>query len=353
MINRGLQVKINTFLKFIKISHYYLLQHDPKACYNTVEVEFMKLNVIIPCMNEEENVIPLYEKLVEALDEIDFKLIFINDGSTDKTTLKLKEIWEHDKKRVGIINFSRNFGKDAAIYAGLLHTDADYSVIIDGDLQQNPKYLINMMNHLDKHEDIDIVAMVNSKRKENFIVKFLKWGFYTFINMISDIRFAKGVSDFRMFRRNVVEAICQLSENNRFSKGIFSWIGFNTHLMEYKVEDRVSGRSKFSFIGQWKYAFNGIINFSVKPLRLATFFGLLSAVAALIYFIVIIVQTLVHGTDVPGYPSLLCAILFLGGLQLIAIGTLGEYMSKTYLESKKRPVYIAKSKFGFKDDDIL
>jgi glycosyltransferase involved in cell wall biosynthesis len=304
-------------------------------------------------MNEEENVEAMYKKLVETLDEIDFKMIYVNDGSTDKTYEKLKEIYNNDKKRVAVINFSRNFGKDAAIFAGLSHSDANYSVIIDGDLQQNPKYLLDMMNYLDKNENTDVVAMIQAHRKENIMTRFLKWGFYTFINMISDTRFAKGVSDFRMFRRNAVEAIVSLSENNRFSKGIFSWIGFETHIMEYEVEARTAGKTKFNFFSQWKYAFNGIINFSIKPLRLATVFGFLFAFIAFIYFIVIVVQTITQGTDVPGYPSLLCAILFLGGIQLIAIGILGEYMSKTYLEAKKRPVYVAKNKLGLKDEDIL
>jgi len=311
----------------------------------------MKLNVIIPCYNEEGNVELLQKKLAEALGETDYRLIFINDGSKDNTYKKLKEVYEKNPNSVQVINFSRNFGKDAAIFAGLEATDADYSVIIDGDLQQNPKYLLDMMDYLDNHEDIDIVAMVNKDRlKEGFITKFFKWGFYTFMNMISDVKLAKGVSDFRMFRRNVVEAICSLPENNRFSKGIFSWIGFETHVMEYKVEARNAGKAYFNFSNQWKYAFRGIISFSVKPLRLATILGFIFAFVAFIYMIFILVETLINGSSVPGFPTLLTAILFLGGVQLMAIGLLGEYMSRTYLETKKRPVYIAKSKLGFNED---
>jgi len=314
----------------------------------------VKLNVIIPCYNEEGNVELLHQKLTETLDDLDYELIFINDGSVDETAKVLNNLYKNDKKHVRVINFSRNFGKDAAIYAGLMHANAEYSVIIDSDLQQNPKYLLEMMKYLDEHEDVDQVAMVNQKRlKEGLITKFLKWGFYTFINMISDTKFVKGASDFRMFRSYVVESICSLSENNRFSKGIFSWVGFTTYSMPYEVEDRHSGKTNFNFFSQWKYAFNGIVNFSVRPLRLSTWLGFLSAFGAFIYLLIIIIQTLVNGADVPGYPSIICIILLLGGLQLMAIGILGEYVAKNFLETKNRPVYLAKSKLGFKDDDIL
>ena len=314
----------------------------------------MKLNVIVPCYNEEGNVELLHKKLSEALKEIDYELIFVNDGSKDNTYEKLNELYSIDKKHIRVINFSRNFGKDAALFAGLSHANAVYTVIIDGDCQQNPKYLLEMMDYLDKHEDIDQVAMINKTRdKEGIITKMLKGTFYSFINMISDTKFVKGASDFRMFRKNVVTAINQLPENNRFSKGIFSWIGFNTHYMEYKVEERHSGKAFFNIKNQFKYAVNGIINFSVKPLRIATFMGSLFSTGSFIYLLVIIIQTLATGADVPGYPSTICIILLLGGLQLLAVGILGEYISKAYLETKKRPIYLTKNKLGFNDENIL
>ena len=313
----------------------------------------MKLSVIIPCYNEEGNVELLHQKLGDNLGEIDYELIFINDGSTDKTINKLKDVYKSDVEHVKVINFSRNFGKDAAIYAGLCHAKSDYSAIIDSDLQQNPKYLLTMMKHLDEHEEIDQIAMVNKERKESAMTKVLKWGFYTFINMISDTKFKKDASDFRMLRKNMVEALLSLGENNRFSKGLFSWIGFNTHYMNYVVEPRNSGKQKFNFINQWKYAFNGIINFSIRPLRIATFVGFTFAFGAFLYLCLILVQTFANGADVPGYPSLICVMLLLGGIQLMAIGILGEYMAKTNLETKKRPIYIAKNKFGFNDEEIL
>ena len=314
----------------------------------------MKLNVVIPMFNEEGNVTLMYEKLSEVLNNIKYQIIFINDGSIDNTYDKLKEVYSKDKEHVKVINFSRNFGKDAAIYAGLQNSNAEYTVIVDGDLQQNPKYLLTMMDFLDKTPEYDQVAMVNEERKkESFIVKFLKNSFYSFINVLSDTKFHKGASDFRMFRKNVVESILSLGENNRFSKGIFSWVGFNTKYMAYEVEDRHSGKSNFNIKSSFKYAWNGIVNFSVKPLKMATILGTICSLFAFVYLLIVLIKTLITGADVPGYPSLICVILLLGGLNLLAIGIVGEYISKMYLEIKKRPIYVAKNKLGFDDDDIL
>ncbi len=314
----------------------------------------MKLNVVIPMYNEEGNVEPLHKLLTKTLDDVDYELIFINDGSKDKTYQKLKDIYEKDPIHVRVINFSRNFGKDAAIHSGLTYANAEYTVIIDGDCQQNPKHLLDMMNFLDNNPEYDQIAMVNKTRnKENIINKLLKGMFYSFINKISDTNFVKGASDFRMFRSYVVESICLLAENNRFSKGIFSWVGFNTYYMEYLVEKRNSGKSSFNIINQFKYAFNGIINFSIKPLRIATVIGLIFALGAFIYLIIILIQTFITGIEVPGYASLISLILLLGGIQLMAIGILGEYIAKTYLECKKRPIYVAKNKLGFNKENIL
>ena len=313
----------------------------------------MKLNVIIPMYNEEGNVALMYKALSTTLKDIKYELIFVNDGSVDKTYTMLKDIYDNDKKHVKVINFSRNFGKDAAIYAGLSHAKAKYTVIVDGDLQQNPKYLLDMMEFLDNNEEYDAVAMVNEDRKkESGLSKILKNGFYNFINILSDTKFHKGASDFRMFRLSVVEAILTMPENNRFSKGIFSWVGFNTKYMKYEVEDRHSGKSNFNLKNSFKYAWTGIVNFSVKPLKLATILGTITSLFAFIYLLIVIIKTIITGGDVPGYPSLICVILLLGGLNLLAVGILGEYISKMYLEIKKRPIYVAKNKLGF-DDDIL
>jgi glucosyltransferase len=314
----------------------------------------MKLNVIIPMYNEEGNVKLMYDKLANTLKEYKYELIFVNDGSKDQTENNLNKIYDDDKKHVRVISFSRNFGKDAAIFAGLSHAKAEYTVIVDGDLQQNPKYLVEMMEYLDKHPEYDEVAMVNETRsKENFIVKTLKNSFYNFINKLSDTKFHKNASDFRMFRKDVVEAIISLGENNRFSKGIFSWVGFNTKYLPYNVEDRHSGKSNFNVKKSFKYAWDGIINFSVKPLKIATVIGSVFSLGSFIYLLIIVIKTLITGADVPGYPSIVCLILLLGGLNLMAIGIVGEYISKMYLEIKKRPIYVAKHKLGFDDEDVL
>lgn len=306
----------------------------------------MKLSVIVPCKNEAGNVNKLNEKLQDVLKDINHEIIFIDDGSTDDTLNELKKL-----KDIKIISFSRNFKKEAAIYAGLKYSKGEYTCIIDGDLQQDPKYLIKMIKELDKNE-FDQVVMVNKKRKEFFLNKFLKKIFYKLMNIISDVDFINGASDFRMFNGLVKNAILEMSEVNRFSKGLFSWIGFNTCYMEYDVLKRYSGKSKFNFKENIKYAFTGIIGFSIKPLKIATFFGILSSISSFIYFIILLIKTLIVGKDVPGYASILCVILLLGGIQLITIGILGEYLGRTYIEVKKRPIYLIKEKIGF-DESLL
>lgn len=313
----------------------------------------MKLDVIIPCYNEEGNLKLLNKTLKETLSKIDYNLIYINDGSIDNTYKVLEEIYEENKLNTKVINFSRNFGKDSAIFAGLRASKAKYSVIIDSDMQQNPKYIIKMLEFLENNQDYDQIAMINNERtNDNKFIRFLKRSFYKFINIISDTKFIENASDFRMFTKNAREAIISLGEINRFSKGIFSWIGFNTYYMEYKVEKRHSGKSNFNLIKSFRYAFNGIINFSTKPLRLATFTGLLTSSISFIYFLIMIIKTLINGNQVPGYPSIICLILLLGGINLLAIGIVGEYISKIYLEIKKRPIYITKNTLGF-DENIL
>ena len=240
------------------------------------------------------------------------------------------------------------------MYAGLKYAKAEYSVIIDGDLQQNPNYLLEMMKFLDENPEYDQVAMINKKRSnESALAKMLKNCFYAFINSISDTKFKNGVSDFRMFRTEMVKAIVSLEENNRFSKGIFSWVGFKTKYLPYNVENRLSGKSNFNLLKSFKYAWDGIVNFSIKPLRIATVIGALTSAGSFIYLLVLIIKTLIKGIDVPGYASLLSLILLFGGLNLLAIGILGEYIAKMYVEIKRRPIYIAKYTLGFDEDDVL
>ena len=240
------------------------------------------------------------------------------------------------------------------MYAGLSHASGEYTCIIDGDMQQNPSYLIEMMNFLDENPNYDQVAMVMKKRKvDSLLMRICKKAFYRLIDKISDIHFENGASDFRMFRRTVTNVIVNLSEKNRFSKGIFAWIGFNTKYMEYEVQPRLNGKSNFNFSVSFRYALDGILGYSVKPLRISTYIGVISSIAAFIYAIVIIIQKLGWGIAVSGYASLICVILFLGGIQLITIGILGEYLAKTYLETKNRPIYVVRKSFGFEDDNIL
>ena len=312
----------------------------------------MKISIIIPSYNEEGNIIELNKKLTTTLENYDYELIYINDGSKDATLNKIKKV-STDNENIKYISFSKNFGKEAAMYAGLKHSTGDYICIIDSDLQQNPKYIISMINHLKAHEETDQIVMVMKNRdKESFINKIFKNAFYNTINRLSDIKLVDGASDFRMFRKNVKNAILSLSEYNRFSKGIFSWIGFNTEYMYYNVEKRYSGKTKFNTKEQFKYALTGITNYSIKPLTLASIIGSIISLLSLIYMLVIIVQVLLYGKDVPGYASTIVAILFMGGIQLIFMGILGTYIGKTYTETKKRPIYIEKETKGF-DEEIL
>jgi len=308
----------------------------------------MKISVIIPAYNEEDNILELNKNITNTLKELDYELIYIDDGSTDKTLDKIKDI--SNKENIKYIAFSKNFGKDAAIYAGLKNSTGDYICIIDADLQQNPKYIISMYEHLNNNKNTDQIAMVMKDRNnESFINKVSKKIFYKLINKLSDIEMIDGASDFRMFRKNIKNALLSLSEKNRFSKGMFSWIGFNTEYMYYKVEKRFSGKTKFGLKNQIKYAITGITNFSTKPLHLSTIIGSITSTLSLIYIIITIFQVLLFGKDVPGYASLLVVSLFLGGLQLIFIGIIGTYIGKTYLETKNRPIYIEKETKGFNE----
>lgn len=308
----------------------------------------MKLSVVVPVFNEEEVIRKFYNETYKVLENKKYEIIFINDGSKDKTLEILKNIYNENKPCVKIISFSRNFGKEAAIYAGLKVSSGDYTVIIDSDLQQNPKYILEMEEFLDNNIDYDEICMIQKSSKKRRFQKV----FYKMITKLSKIEFVNGASDFRMFRKYVVSSILEMTEVNRFTKGIFSFIGFNTYYKPYKVESRKGGTTKWKFKDLVRYAINGIIGYSTSPLKFATYMGIFTSIIAFVYSIVVLIKTLIIGVDLPGYTSTLCIVLFLGGIQLLCIGILGEYMSKTYLETKKRPIYIAKEKIGF-DDNIL
>ena len=307
----------------------------------------MKLSLIIPCYNEQDNIMPFFEETVRAFQNMpkavrSLEMIFVNDGSSDMTSKNLKELYNSYSSVVTVVEFSRNFGKEAAMLAGLRHATGDFITIIDADLQQRPEIVVKMVEHLLENEDCDMVAAYQEERIEGKLMTFMKNTFYKFINAASEIDFFRGASDFRTFRRNVAEAILSMPEYYRFSKGIFSWIGFNTYFMPYVAEERFSGTTKFSFFKSLKYALEGIIAFTTLPLKLATGVGVFTFALSILYMLVVIIQKLFFGVDVPGYATIVVLILFLGGLQLLLLGVVGEYLARTYIQGKNRPVYIEK-----------
>ena len=304
----------------------------------------MKLSLIVPCFNEKGNVTVLRDAIIDTFDicGYDYEIIYIDDGSTDDTNKELRMLYEQQKCPVKVIRFSRNFGKEAAIFAGLQHTDGDYVAIIDADMQQPPAIVKQMVEILDEQPDCDMVAAYQVERREGSVLSFFKKAFYKTINKLSDVNLRQDASDFRTFRRNVAESILSLGESHRFSKGIFAWIGYNTVYIPYTAEKRHSGKSKWSFFKLLNYALEGIIGYSTKPLRIATFLGGMTSFASMIYLVVVVLQKLIQGIDIPGYATIIVLILLLGGMQLFCIGIIGEYVGKTFEQSKARPIFIAK-----------
>lgn len=301
-----------------------------------------KLSLIVPCYNEEQNVEAFYARCQEVFPTDQYEVVFVNDGSKDGTYKKLQKLYEeHDN--ILVVNFSRNFGKESAIYAGLHYASGSYISIIDADLQQDPEIVRNMVNILEEKQDIDVVAAYQAQRHEGKLMSWCKDRFYKFINRLSEVDLRENASDFRTFRASVQKALLDMPEYFRFSKGLFSWVGFETEYIPYEAAERFAGTTKWSFTKLLKYAMEGIISFSTLPLQLATFFGAIVSAIAIIYGIVIIAQTLITGIDVPGYATTIVVVLFLGGVQLLVMGILGEYLAKTYIQGKHRPVYIAKN----------
>lgn len=304
----------------------------------------MKISLVVPCYNEEDNIAEFYRVATKTFDleTYEYELTFVNDGSKDNTLNILKQIYSEDPQHVNVVSFSRNFGKEAAIYAGLKNTTGDLVTIIDADLQQRPELVKDMINYLENHPECDCVAAYQKERHEGLVLQFFKKLFYKLINVVSEVEFRPGASDFRTMRRPMVEALLSLPEYYRFSKGLFSWVGYETYYMPYVAEERFSGDSKWSFRSLFKYAINGIVAFTVSPLRIATYLGVLFSVISIIYMLIVVVQKLFFSINIPGYPTLICIILLLGGLQLIILGIIGEYLARMYIEGKKRPIYIEK-----------
>ena len=304
----------------------------------------MKLSVVIPCYNEEQNVAPLQQACIDAFsDAVDsYELIFVNDGSRDHTWQALKALRLKGLCPVKLINLSRNFGKEAAMYAGLQKAEGDYVTLLDADLQQSPDIVVDMVRFLDDNPDFDSVAAYQENRIEGKFTSWCKRMFYRLMDKVCDISLHEGASDFRTFRRKVAEAILDVKECYRFSKGIFSWVGFNTHFIPYTAQERKHGVSTWSFWKLLKYAFNGIVSYTTFPLKIATIAGSLMSLLSAIYMIVVVVQKLAFGIAVPGYPTIIVLILLIGGLQMIMLGIIGEYIARMYIQGKHRPLYVAK-----------
>ena len=311
----------------------------------------MLLSVIVPCFNEEGNIDLFYDETVKALGDLmpETELIFVNDGSRDRTVEKLRALCARAQYRVRVVSFSRNFGKEAALLAGLEHATGDFTSIIDADLQQNPSYIVEMMQILKDHPEYDAVAAYQEERRENFLISFIKKTFYKVMDSLTDVKIMQAASDFRLLRRPVVDAILSMPEKCRFSKGIFAWVGFETYYMPYEVEERASGTSKWNFWKLLTYAFDGIVAFSNKPLIMSSVVGFFIFCLSILYLIVIVVKTILWGDPVAGFPTLACLILMLSGIQLLGIGILGQYMAKNYTETKGRPVYIVKEELDSAD----
>lgn len=304
----------------------------------------MKLSLVCPCYNEGKNIRAFYDACVGALETKveDYELVFVNDGSRDDTWSVLTEIFDSSDKNIKLVNFSRNFGKEAAMYAGLCRAEGEYTAIIDTDLQQRPETVLEMVSFLDNNPDYDVVCAYQEKRNESRFISGCKSLFYKLINKMCDINFKEGASDFRTFRSGVREAILSVGECHRFMKGIFSWVGFNTYFIPYNAEDRHAGTSTWSFWKLLKYALGGIMSFSTFPLKLASFVGSTMAFLSLAYMIFVVVQKLVWGIAVEGYATIIVLTLLIGGIQLLCLGILGEYISRIYIQGKQRPICVIK-----------
>lgn len=303
-----------------------------------------KISVVVPCYNEEEAIPFFYREIgtvQKNMSEYEFEIIFVDDGSKDRTLIVAKELANKDKQ-IKYISFSRNFGKEAAIYAGLSKATGDYVVIMDVDLQDPPRLLPDMMKAI-KEEGYDSVATRRVSRKgEPPIRSFFARRFYRIINKISRTEIVDGARDYRLMTRQFANSLLEIKEYNRFSKGLFGWVGYKTKWLEFENVERVAGETKWSFWKLLLYSIEGIVAFSIVPLSIATVSGLLFCLLAFLFVIIIFLRALIFQDPVAGWPSLACIILFVGGIQLFCMGILGEYLAKTYLEVKDRPIYICK-----------
>ena len=305
----------------------------------------MKLSLVVPCYNEESNIALMYDAVKADFKDVtfDYEMVFVNDGSKDGTLGELKKLLSGDVP-VKIVNFSRNFGKESAMYAGLKESEGEYVTIIDADLQQRPSIALEMVSMLDSDPDTDCVACYQEQRSESKLVVFLKENFYKIINKFADTEFVSGASDFRTFRRPMVNAIVEMGEYFRFSKGLFSWVGFNTKFIPYKADERATGESKWSVMKLFSYAFGGIIAFTTAPLKIATALGAVSGLFSVIWLIAKLIA-LCFGVPFTAAGWLIFLVTLLGGAILVCLGIIGEYLARVYIQTKGRPIYIAKNVF--------
>lgn len=305
-----------------------------------------KISIIVPCYNEEK-VLPIFyeemNRVMNIMNYVDFEIIFVNDGSKDDTLTIFRELASKDK-RVKYISFSRNFGKEAAMYAGFKESTGDYAAIMDADLQDPPSLLPEMYKYIHE-EGYDSVATRRVSRKgEPKIRSFFAKQFYKLMNKISNVDIVDGARDYRLMTRQVLNSILEISEYNRFSKGIFGFVGYSTKWLPYENVERAAGSTKWSFWKLFVYSLEGITAFSTTPLVISSLVGILFCLISMIVIIAIIVRTLVYGDPTSGWPSIVCIIMFVSGVQLLSIGVIGQYLAKTYLEVKNRPLYIIKEK---------
>ena len=301
------------------------------------------VDIVVPCYNEEE-VLPMFyeetQKILSTITAYRFHFIFVDDGSRDKTLDVLRELHQ-THENIDLLSFSRNFGKEAGMYAGLTHTSADYVIVMDADLQHPPSLIPTMLREIEAGHDC-CAAMRTSRTGESRLRSAFSRAFYRLSNRLTDVSLVQGAVDYRIMSRQMVDAVLNLSEVQRFSKGIFAWVGFDTKWLPYENVERPVGKTKWSFWGLFKYAIDGITAFSVAPLRLVSALGFFISSFAFLYIVVTLIQTLVFGIDVPGYVTTLCAVLFLGGIIELSVGILGEYIGHIYMEAKNRPIYILK-----------
>ena len=299
------------------------------------------LSIVVPCFNEESSVEIFFREIEKTLGEINFEIIFIDDGSKDNTLTNIKKI-ANDNTNIKYISFSRNFGKESALYAGLKNSKGNLVCVMDVDLQDPPELLPQMIEIIE-NEDYDIVATRRVSREgEPKIRSLFARLFYKFFNKLSQVDLVDGARDYRLMTRQVIDSILELNEYNRFSKGLFQWIGYNTKWLEYKNIERVSGETSWSFFGLVSYSIEGITAFTTAPLSISTFFGIILSFIAFILIFFIILKNILYSDPVAGWTSTICGILLLGGIQLFSIGILGKYLEKTYLEIKNRPIFIVK-----------